>query len=95
MTTKNYIEKLAGKKHKDKIMGIDFDSNGFTIWLNEPYIFVINEAGCLGFDWNQFDSKKELKETLKHEWSFGIETKDEYVKRFKGEPEQVKTHIGL
>tara|TARA_X000001388_G_C2200515_1_gene111108 strand:+ start:270 stop:524 length:255 start_codon:yes stop_codon:yes gene_type:complete len=83
MTTRKYIEKLAGKKNKDKIMAIDFDNNGFSIWLNEPYIFVINEAGHLGFDWNAFDSRTELKETLKDEWSMGITTREEYYKRFE------------
>ncbi len=80
MAMKTFIEKLIGKD-KDKLMAIDFDSNGFSIWLNEPYIFVINEAGCLGFDYGDFETMAKLNETLKFELSMGILTKDEYHKR--------------
>ena len=54
--TAQQVLKAAGK-NKHKIAGVDFDYDGFTIWLKEQYEFGCNESGVAGFE---FDSECDL-----------------------------------
>ena len=59
--TEQQVLKAAGK-NKHKIMGVDFDYGGFTLWLKEQYEFGCNESGCAGFE---FDSEDNLLDYVK------------------------------
>ncbi len=61
--TKSQVLAAAGI-HQHKISGIDFDSNGFTIWLKAEYTFACNESGAAGFE---FDSEDNLLDYVKED----------------------------
>ena len=54
MISEKEIKKALGK-HRSKLMSVDFDGCGFTVWLKEPYVFSANQAGCLGWDYDQLE----------------------------------------
>ena len=39
MISEKEIKKALGK-HRSKLMAVDFDGCGFTVWLKEPYVFL-------------------------------------------------------
>tara|TARA_R110000772_G_scaffold7013_1_gene24179 strand:+ start:260 stop:484 length:225 start_codon:yes stop_codon:yes gene_type:complete len=61
--TERQVLKAAGKD-KNKIMGVDFNSAGFIIWLKGKYEFGCNESGVTGFE---FDSEYDLLALVKED----------------------------
>ncbi len=80
MITKKEIVRAMGE-HKSKLMGVDFDGGGFTIWLKEPFVFVVNEAGCLGWDYEQLEESG--KEEVLDEINMGITTEQELDAQYR------------
>ena len=64
--TNSKIYRKVSYKDKDKIM-YRFPTVLASVFVERAKGFCNNEAGCTGFDWNAFDSRKELAETLKYE----------------------------
>lgn len=64
--TEIQIERAMGE-NKDRLMGIDFDGDGFQIWLKEPYIFLNCESGVACFDYCNWQSARDVLKAVSEE----------------------------
>ena len=71
MVSEQMVKKAMGED-SDKLLGVDFDDDGLTIWINEPWIWVRSESGCLTYDYDDFTTNAQLTKCVKGEIEEGI-----------------------